>query len=148
MGTRHAVKISFVLVAGALAATVLAGCSGGSGKPAQPGGSVSASSSPGPSTSVPTPTATSSGQPPTPTPTLTVGGAEMTVSGTVVEGVEPSCLILQTSGKDYLLLLPASMDRSKVRPGAKLVVSGRLQPGMMSYCQQGTPFMVSSVSPG
>lgn len=72
----------------------------------------------------------------------------MTVSGTVVEGVEPSCLILQTSGKDYLLLLPASMDRSKVRPGAKLVVRGRLQPGMMSYCQQGTPFMVSSVSPG
>jgi hypothetical protein len=71
----------------------------------------------------------------------------MTVTGTVVEGVEPRCLILQTSGKDYLLMLPASMDRSTVRAGAKLVVRGRLQPGMMSYCQQGTPFMVSSVSP-
>lgn len=107
-----------------------------------PGGSA------GPSASVPTPTATSPGQPATPKPTLSLSGSEMTVSGTVVEGVEPSCLILQTSGKDYLLMLPASMDRSKVRAGAKLVVRGRLQPGMMSYCQQGTPFMVSSVSPG
>jgi hypothetical protein len=92
------------------------------------------------------PTTTLSGKP-VPTPSLTVSGAEMTVSGTVVEGVEPRCLILQTGSKDYLLMLPPSVDRSKVQAGAKLVVRGRLQTGMMSYCQQGTPFQVSAVSP-
>jgi hypothetical protein len=155
MGTRHAVKISFALAAGALAATLAAGCSGGSDKSAQPGGSVSASSSPAspsPGGSTPaSPGPSASAQPsltPTLKPTQSISGAEMTISGTVVEGVEARCLILQTTGKDYLLMLPASIDRSTVRAGAKLVVRGRLQPGLMSYCQQGTPFMVSSLSAG
>jgi hypothetical protein len=73
--------------------------------------------------------------------------AELTVSGQVVEGVEAGCLLLETGAEQYLLVVPGHVDRSAVRAGARLVVRGRVEPGLVSYCQQGTPFLVSEVHP-
>ena len=73
--------------------------------------------------------------------------AEMTISGQVVEGVEAGCLLLDTGTAEYLLVVPGRVDRSAVRAGARLVVRGRVEPSLVSYCQQGTPFLVSEVRP-
>lgn len=72
---------------------------------------------------------------------------EITISGQVVEGVEAGCLLLEYAGTEYLLVIPESVGRSAVRAGARLVVRGRVEPGLVSYCQQGTPFLVSEVRP-
>ncbi len=73
--------------------------------------------------------------------------AAMTISGQVVEGVEAGCLLLAYGGVEYLLVIPESVGRSAVRAGARLVVRGQVEPGLVSYCQQGTPFLVSEVHP-
>jgi len=72
---------------------------------------------------------------------------ESTLTGQVVEGVEVGCLLLDTGAGEYLLVIPQHVDRSAVRAGARLVVRGRVEPGLVSYCQQGTPFVVSDVRP-
>jgi hypothetical protein len=73
--------------------------------------------------------------------------ADLTISGQVVEGVEAGCLLLDTGTAQYLLVLPGHLDRSAVRAGARLVVRGRVERGLVSYCQQGTPFLVNEVRP-
>lgn len=70
---------------------------------------------------------------------------ETTITGQVVEGVEAGCLLLATSAGEYLLVIPPHIGRSAVRAGARLVVRGRVEPDLVSYCQQGTPFVVSEV---
>ncbi len=72
---------------------------------------------------------------------------EMTISGQVVEGVEAGCLLLDTGDGQFLLVIPGHVRRSAVRAGGRLVVRGRVEPGLVSYCQQGTPFLVSEVRP-
>lgn len=62
----------------------------------------------------------------------------MTLTGTVEAGVEAGCLLLG----GYLLL---DGDRSLVRAGARLTVTGWPEPEVMTTCQQGTPFRVESV---
>jgi hypothetical protein len=64
-----------------------------------------------------------------------------TLTGTVVAGVEANCLLLN----QYLLV---GGDRSKLRAGAKVTVTGRARPDLMTTCQQGTPFQVEAVQPG
>ncbi|RKN28321.1 hypothetical protein [Micromonospora musae] len=64
-----------------------------------------------------------------------VGGTELT--GTIVAGVEPNCLLLD----GYLLI---GGPRDVLAVGAEVTVSGRVQPGMMTTCQQGTPFVVEA----
>lgn len=95
---------------------------------------------------------------------MTERSAEVTISGQVVEGVEAGCLLLDTGDGLFLLVIPrdavipgdavSSGDAassggvgSAVRAGARLVVRGRVEPGLVSYCQQGTPFLVSEVRP-
>ncbi len=73
--------------------------------------------------------------------------APTTISGQVVEGVEAGCLLLDTGAGEYLLVIPAHLGRSAVRAGARLVVRGRVEPHLVSYCQQGTPFLVSEILP-
>jgi hypothetical protein len=65
---------------------------------------------------------------------------EVTVTGTVSEGVEPNCLLLD----GYLLV---GGDRSKLRPGARVAVTGRVDRGLLSTCQQGLPLEVASIEP-
>ena len=64
----------------------------------------------------------------------------LTLTGTVEAGVEANCLLLG----GYLLL---GGDRGVVRPGARLTVTGRPEPGLMTTCQQGVPFHVESTEP-
>jgi hypothetical protein len=66
-------------------------------------------------------------------------------TGTVQQGVEPGCLLLDTGkGQTYLLL---SKDRSKLKPGAKVQVTGVRAASQFSTCQQGQPLEVQSVEP-
>ena len=65
---------------------------------------------------------------------------EVTVTGTVSEGVEPGCLLLDR----YLLV---GGDRDQLRPGARVTVTGRVDHGLLSTCQQGVPLVVASVEP-
>jgi hypothetical protein len=67
-------------------------------------------------------------------------GGELTVTGTVSEGVEPNCLLLG----GYLLV---GGDRKELRPGARVAVTGRVDRDLLSICQQGVPLVVASVQP-
>lgn len=86
--------------------------------------------------------------PPRTKPAPTVSEGELTVTGRVVEGVEPGCLLLHSGASEYLLVLSRHVDRSALAPGAEVTVRGRLEPNLLSTCQQGTPFIVSEVRPG
>jgi hypothetical protein len=125
-----------------LAALLLAGCAGGGG----PGGP--ASSTPAPPASTGTPASPEpSGPPPTAVPSQSLGTPE-TVSGQVVAGVEPHCLVLRAAGGSRLLVFDDPKLRAAARPGTSVTVTGRAVRGMMSYCQQGAPFLVTAVRPG
>ncbi|MFD6680946.1 hypothetical protein [Micromonospora parva] len=104
-----------------------------------------------PVTSQPTPTPDPTAAPETVTPTARPGvktpkpggpstppgvGAT-TLSGTVQGGVEPGCVLLD----GYLLL---GGPRDVLTPGTRVEVTGRVEPGMMTTCQQGTPFVVTA----
>jgi hypothetical protein len=70
-----------------------------------------------------------------------------TISGTVTAGVEPNCLLLTGAGTDHLLIFADPAMRADAAVGAKVTVTGQAQPGQMTTCQQGTPFLVTSVRP-
>jgi hypothetical protein len=74
-------------------------------------------------------------------------GSEMTITGTLQEGVEGNCVLLKTPDRLYQLI---GGDRSKLQgsTSGKVTVTGRIATGMMTTCQQGTPFQVTDVRPG
>lgn len=77
-------------------------------------------------------------EPPIPGPTDGTGLPEVvTVTGTVQAGVESGCLLL-----DGLLLIGGSPE--VLQPGNQVTVTGRLDPGMVTFCQQGIPLIVTS----
>ena len=86
---------------------------------------------PGPSDLVRTPTA----------PPAQPG--EQLLRGTVVAGVEQGCLLLRTPDGEHLLV---GGDRALMVPGAQLEVRGRAVPDLLTICQQGVPFEVSSAA--
>ncbi|MET7370937.1 hypothetical protein [Micromonospora arida] len=102
-----------------------------------------------PVTSQPTPDPTPSPATGTPTvppgvktpkpggPSTPPGVGATTLSGTLQGGVEPGCVLLD----GYLLL---GGPRDVLMPGARVEVTGRVEPGMMTTCQQGTPFVVTA----
>jgi hypothetical protein len=55
--------------------------------------------------------------------------------------VEPNCLLLD----GYLLV---GGPRDVLTAGARVTVTGRVEPGMMTTCQQGTPFTVETARRG
>ena len=63
-----------------------------------------------------------------------------TLTGTVQAGVEPGCLLL-----DGFLLVGG--DRSVIRAGARITVTGEVVADLMTTCQQGTPMRVTSAQP-
>jgi hypothetical protein len=63
-----------------------------------------------------------------------------TLTGVVAEGVEAGCLLID----NYLLV---GGDRDIVRAGARITVRGRVDRTLLTTCQQGTPFVVSSAQP-
>ena len=64
------------------------------------------------------------------------------VTGIVEAGVENGCVILRTDQDVYQL--SGSVD-PLIRPGARLTVLGRLQPDVMTTCQQGLVLQVLEV---
>ena len=118
-------------LAAVLLCLVLASCAG-----QQPPGAPS-SSSPASDASTPAPL------PPSSTPLTTTPSRALepgiTVRGTVTEGVEAGCLILNTGTAQYLLL---GADPAIAVAGAEIEVTGKADPGAMTTCQQGTPFNV------
>lgn len=89
-----------------------------------------------PPSTVPVPTRTpkTPGGPTKPPP---VGAA--TLTGTVESGVEPGCLLLD----GYLLV---GGPRDVLTAGASVIVTGKIQPDMMTTCQQGIPFVVETAA--
>jgi hypothetical protein len=69
-----------------------------------------------------------------------------TLSGTVTAGVEPNCLLLTGNGPVHLLLFDDPSLRSKAQVGASVTVVGTAAPTQLTTCQQGIPFIVTSVS--
>lgn len=69
----------------------------------------------------------------------------ITVVGTVSEGVEAGCLILNaTNGQSYQLLAvnPTTLPKTKL-----IRVTGSLRPDILTTCQQGVPLLATKVSP-
>ena len=75
-----------------------------------------------------------------PTPGQSASAGALTVTGVIAAGVEPNCLLLD----GYLLV---DGPRELLRSGARVSVTGRVQPDLMTTCQQGTPFVVESAKP-
>jgi hypothetical protein len=70
-----------------------------------------------------------------------------TITGTVTAGVEPNCVLLSGGGTDYLLIFEDPALRDQVKTGEQATVVGRAEKSQMTTCQQGTPFIVTSVRP-
>jgi hypothetical protein len=127
MGIRRALVVL-------VAAVLLGGCAG-TADDSSGGDTVAPSQSPSASPSFPEdlPTPTPSGKP--------SGGASIEVKGTVVAGVEMNCRLID----QYLLLPGPGINRDDLKIGATLTVRGRVEQGMMTTCQQGTPFVVTEI---
>jgi hypothetical protein len=136
MRTRHSL-IAGTLVA-LLAGGTLAGCGGAGDGTAQPEGSP-VSSSPGESPLLPPSGRVS--PPPDPGAGKNTA-AEITLTGIPEEGVESGCVVMRSGEVLYNLI---GGDRATLMSGRTVVVRGRSEPGLMTTCQQGTPFRVSEV---
>jgi hypothetical protein len=127
--TSHRRVLAGLLLAGVL----LAGCadpdSGDSGAAA--GGATNA------------PATVPSNPPPTrPTPPA---GGRLTVTGTLRDGVEPGCILLDADpGGRYLLV---GGERGELLAGTRVKVTGRVDRNLLSTCQQGEPLVVASIEP-
>ena len=130
------------VVAGGLAAAMLAGC--GPTHPLinpSPSGPVAPSTSPSAGTPSPSQSLPPGRQPPGRTLPPTPVQQLETLQGTVTTGVEPSCLILKASNGTFELL---GGDKTVLRANAKVIVQGYRPKGLMSHCMQGTIFQVVS----
>ena len=114
-----------------LVVLALAGCAnGGSSAGAPAGDPPSAAPSPSPSAA----------QLPESPATKPAEGTQ-TISGTITAGVEPNCLLLD----DHLLIISDAKQKSAAKVGATVTATGRAEQGMMTTCQQGTPFIVATL---
>jgi len=67
--------------------------------------------------------------------------AAQTLSGAVIEGLRPSCRVLQTSGRRYALTGPLA---KKLRDGDKVTLTGVERKNLVNPC--GLTFVVVSVT--
>jgi hypothetical protein len=139
MGMRTRYSLLAAMLAALLAAGTLAGCGGAGGgtDTAESGGPVSSSASPG---SIPPLPPEGRVSPPPDAGKNTA--AEMTLTGIPEEGVESGCVVMRSGDKLYNLL---GGDPQLLQSGRTVIVRGRPNPGLMTTCQQGTPFEVSEV---
>lgn len=115
-----------------------------------PSASSPATGPPPPSVSAPAPPPptprSTSPRPPKPSPSRSGPkpgdpATPVTVRGRLSLGVEPGCLLLVGEpGGTYQII---GGDRSVLRPGRRVEVSGTLRPGVASTCQQGVPLTVT-----
>jgi hypothetical protein len=121
------------LLAGCLLAALLAA---GCGDPGGDGGAGAGQG--GATTTVPATVPTTAPAEPT------RSGGPVTVVGTVAEGVEPGCLLLQAERGGSFLLVGG--ERAELRPGRRVAVTGRVDRSLLSTCQQGEPLVVASIA--
>jgi hypothetical protein len=114
-----------------LVALALAGCANGA---------ASSSSSPAPVTPS---AAVTSAAVPTEEPSISkpADTGSKTLTGTISAGVEANCLLLD----DHLLIFDDAALKAAAQVGATVTVTGSAKPGMMTTCQQGTPFIVTAI---
>jgi hypothetical protein len=140
-------KVRSAAVLTLLALGLLGACARGTngGEAAAPAGSDVVSTAPestGPGTTATPPPTESPSAPGGPVGSASPG--DLTLTGQVEQGVEPGCLIMRSGGKTYEL---TSVNHSVVYAGAVVVVTGHIVTGMMSHCQQGPIFQVTSARP-
>jgi hypothetical protein len=134
---------------GALMIAVLAACGSGGGG-SEESSAPSTSTTPTEPTTSPETTATEESPVPDETtpyldPSLgdtskPASDSQITITGTVESGVESGCLVLEHDGTVYGIY--GNYDSAVVYAGAKVTLRGQVDPGMMTTCQQGTPFVV------
>jgi hypothetical protein len=129
--------------------SALAGCSatreGGGPLPAPSVSTATAPTMPSPTLSLPNdptlvqtpPGRNPSPRPKSPRPSGPAAPKIVNVTGTVTEGVEPGCLLLD----NYLLV---NAPTSLVYAGVKVRLTLELRTDLVSTCQQGTPAMITS----
>jgi hypothetical protein len=119
---------------GAVIVAVAAGCGGSGSGLAGPGSSSAAPSSSQP----PSQPSSASSQ-----PAGVTTSKPMTLTGLLMHGAEPSCLILKSGRDSYELQGPLA---TGLRANAHVRVVGYTVSGVASHCMQGTPFVVTSVA--
>ncbi|MFI5491677.1 hypothetical protein [Actinoplanes sp. NPDC051859] len=130
------------LAATAVAALTVAGCANGGTTTDVPVGAPAASAPGAPSATPPSAAPSSAAPSPgAPSAKPPVQKGSRTITGTITAGVEPNCLLID----DNLLIFDQESVRNTAKVGTKVTVTGRSEPGMMSTCQQGTPFMVTAI---
>ena len=72
-------------------------------------------------------------------------GQQLRLTGTVIEGVEAGCVVL-VDDHGAVLATVLGFDSSRYSLGSKVEITGQFDPDMMSFCQQGQLFKVSSVA--
>ena len=103
-------------------------------------GLLAGCASPTPSSS---PSATAS---PSPASSASSSSSSETLSGTLSAGVEPHCLILRDATGSHSIYFHDESLRAQAPAGAHVTLVGHPEPGMMTTCQQGVPFIVTAVS--
>jgi hypothetical protein len=122
------------------AVLVLSGCADPDAtEPGSGGGGGGASTVAPTSPARPTGTPTSGTPRPTKPADPSGAGRPITLDGVVEAGVEPGCKVLTAGGATYQVL------GGDVPVGVPVRVTGLLQPGVLTTCQQGTPIRVTKV---
>jgi|GEM_PF-6240885 len=153
MRVRTSRTAGVALLVAALGGALLAGCkssgeqAAGSASPSPSATSGSGSASPSPSgtgSGAPSPSGSSAPGGPSSSGSTAPAGQVRTYTGTVVQGVEPGCVILNASDGKYELVGADATAEKVLRPQASVEVRGYLEHGMMSHCMQGKMLKVVS----
>ncbi|WP_229076498.1 hypothetical protein [Actinoplanes sp. DH11] len=128
------------VVPAALFLALSAGCANNTGTSTEPGAPAPAPSSAAAvpesaTTSAPAPSEPGAGKP-------SAGKGTTTLTGTITAGVEPGCMLLD----GHLLIFDDAATKQSIKAGDQVTVVGTPAGDVMSTCQQGEPFRVSSVA--
>jgi hypothetical protein len=82
---------------------------------------------------------------PSPSSASSSSSSSETISGTLSAGVEPHCLILRDATGSHSIYFHDESLRAQAPAGAQVTLVGHPEPGMMTTCQQGEPFIVTEV---
>jgi hypothetical protein len=118
-------------------AVLLAACADAPGEPEE---TPSPTPPATPAPPMPTPAPPGTPVPPMPSPSP---GAEETITGQLIEGVEAGCVLLRTDAGAEYLLLGEQVD--ELRIGSTVTVRGYADPGAVTTCMQGVPFYLQEV---
>ena len=133
-------KATRIAVSAVVAWLTLGGCAQPGAGPTQPEGAPVATASDRPGSTTPEQPAPHRPTGPVGSPPSATPSAPTRLTGTISAGVEPGCLLLD----DYLLV---GGPPDLLRAGVRVTVTGHVEPGLMTTCQQGTPFRVETATP-